>query len=65
MMWSVIITGAITVVGLSGLIYYRLNRKFKKETVKGFWNFLDRNIVELIIGMTLVPDWKLLIQLFK
>ena len=65
MNWTIYITGVITVVGISGLIYYLLKRKFNKETVTGFWNFLDRNIVELIIGMAIIPDWKLILELLK
>ena len=65
MNWTMLVAGIITLVGIIGLIYYRLNRKFKNETVTGFWNFLDRNIVELIIGMAIIPDWKLILELLK
>ena len=65
MNWPIAIEGTITIVGISGLIYYRLNRKFKNEKVAGFWSFLDRNIVEIIIGMTLIPDWKLILELLR
>ncbi len=63
--------GGVTVAGLAGLIFYRLNKKFKKDRdqVKGFWPglfmFLDTNIVEIICGMVLVPDWSLILEVLK
>ena len=41
---------------LALLVYYRINKRFKKEQKDGFWAFLDHNLVELIFGAVLVPD---------
>lgn len=46
----------VTIFCISALVSYRKNRKFKQEKVSGFWDFLDRNIVEGILGMVLVPN---------
>ena len=43
----------LLLIGL--LVWYRINRKFKKEAVKGVLPFMDRNIVEIIIGAMVVP----------
>lgn len=49
------------------LVHYRLERKFSKERKKGFWNFLEFNIVEVAIvimfSAIVVPDWASLILL--
>lgn len=44
----------LLLVGL--LVYYRMNKRFKKERSNGFWAFLDGNLVELIIAAVLIPD---------
>lgn len=54
----------VVVSGVAALILYRLKKKFKNEKIKGAWDFLDQNIVEVIIGMVLVPDWSLILKLF-
>ena len=46
-----------TLVGLGLLVYYRSNRKFKRDKFKGFLEFLDSNIVELIFGAAIVPNF--------
>ena len=38
------------------LVYYRLNRRFKKDR-KGIGPFLDHNLVEVIIGAVVIPDF--------
>lgn len=49
------------------LVRYRLERKFSKERKKGFYNFLEFNIVELSIVVMFIaifaPDWASLILL--
>lgn len=44
---------------IAALIWYRLKRRFKDGKVTGLWDFLDRNIVELGLILTAVPNgWK-------
>lgn len=47
---------AMSFVGVCALVIYRLFRKFKKEPVAGRWDFLDRNVVELILAGLILPN---------
>ena len=63
--YDIIVEGVVTVAGIAGLVHYRIHRKFKQEKSKGVIDFADRNMVELILLIVLVPDWKLLLKLFE
>lgn len=69
--WILLITlgvnSVVFLLSIKILSHYRLNKKFKKEHKKGFWNFLETNVVELaIVGMFIslvAPDLASLILL--
>jgi len=46
----------ISLLAIVALLYYRSRRKFRREATRGPWDFLDRNIVELILGAAIVPN---------
>ena len=41
-------------VGL--LVYYRLHKRFKKERAANKWELIESNVVEIIIGLIVIPD---------
>ena len=71
MNWPIAIEGGITVFTLGLLVYYRLKRKFKDDRKRkmggweALWNFLGNNPVEIIMFGILIPDWKLILNIFK
>ena len=55
MEWTPFVEPVTNLFLIGLLVWYRIHRKFKNETVKGVLPFMDRNIVELIIGAMVVP----------
>ncbi len=51
-----VISLSMTIFGVVALVVYRRIRKFRDGVVKGFWDFLDRNIVELILAAVIAPN---------
>ena len=46
----------ISALALVSLIVYRILKKHKRERTEGLWDWLDRNIVELILGVLIAPN---------
>ena len=56
----------ITLAAITALVLYRLKRKFRKEAIRGAWDFIDRNLVELILFAAIAPAaWKTAAALLK
>jgi len=54
---SLLVPPGQTLGGVALLVWYRQRKRFPKERVKGLFAFLDANMVELIIGAAILPDW--------
>ena len=46
----------VTLVGIVALVLYRRYRKFRREAIRGLWDFADRNMVELILAAVIAPS---------
>ena len=46
----------LSLAGIAALVLYRVFRQFKREAVKGWVDFLDRNIVETILAAIIAPN---------
>ena len=46
----------LSLAGIAALVLYRVFRQFKREAVKGWVDFLDRNIVEVILAAIIAPS---------
>jgi hypothetical protein len=46
----------VTLVAIAALCLYRSFRKFRKEKIAGAWDFIDRNLVELILFAVIAPN---------
>ena len=56
----------VTLAAIAALVLYRLRRKFRKEAIRGAWDFIDRNLVELILFAAIAPAaWKAAAALLK
>lgn len=56
---DVFVNLVLALAAIAALVWYRLKRRFKDGKVAGLWDFLDRNIVELGLILTAVPNgWK-------
>ena len=55
MEWTPFVEPITNLLLIGLLVWYRINRKFKKEPVKGWKALIDRNMVEIIIGAMVVP----------
>ena len=45
----------LALAGVVALVVYRLRRKFKKDPLKTWKQWFDRNIVECLLGMLIAP----------
>lgn len=65
MIWLQFVPFASLLFCAALLVYYRLNKKFKKERAKNWREFAEANIVEIIIAVMYIalaaPDWGALI----
>ena len=59
---SLLVPPGQTLGGIAILVWYRQHKRFTKERVKGLGAFFDSNIVEIIIGAAILPDWLPLIS---
>ena len=56
----------LAVLGVAALVFYRLKRKFKKEPIKTWKAWLDRNIVELGLVSVIAPgSFRMILDLVK
>lgn len=56
----------LALAALLALILYRVIRKFPRGPVHGAWDWADRNVVEIILGLVAIPNaWKLLPEIAK
>ncbi|KKN57916.1 hypothetical protein LCGC14_0557470 [marine sediment metagenome] len=56
----------LAVLGVGALVFYRLKRKFKKEPIKTWKAWLDRNIVELGLVSVIAPgSFRMILDLVK
>ena len=61
----------VTIYCVKALVYYRLHKKHKQDSKQklgiwaGFYNLIDKNIVEFTLFAVLIPDWTLLVKLFS
>ena len=61
----------VTISGVGVLVYYRLKKKHKDDRKtrfgvwSGFYNLIEKNIVEITLFGILVPDWTLIVKLFN
>lgn len=56
----------LALAALTALVVFRLKRRFKEGPVKGLLDFLDRNIVELGLIATAVPNgWKVASEVLR
>ncbi len=56
----------LAVLGVVALVFYRLKRKFKKEPIKTWKAWLDRNIVELGLVSVIAPgSFRMILDLVK
>ena len=63
---DVVANTVIALVAIFALVWYRLKRKFKEGKVAGAWDFLDRNIVELGLILTALPNgWKVASEVLR
>ena len=46
----------ITLVAITALCVYRILRKFRKEAIATKLDFLDRNLVEIILFFVIAPN---------
>lgn len=57
---------AVTLAAIAALVLYRLKRKFRREAIRGAWDFIDRNLVELILFAAIAPAaWRAVVVLLK
>ena len=62
--WMPLVEPGLDLVLVLILVWYRVNKKFKKEPFKGVRGFLDQNMVEIIIGAMVLPDFLAIIARF-
>ena len=63
---DVFVNLVLALTAIIALVWYRFKRRFKDGKVKGLWDFLDRNIVEIGIILTAAPNgWKVASELLR